>query len=230
MTAEIAALNKHGVALASDSAVTITHQHGDKVFNSANKLFALSKFAPVGIMIYGDASFMNVPWEPLIKTYRSNLKNRRFETIEGYATDFKKFVETNRLFASAEVQRTFLTRRLIQQFWGIRGVIDGVVQQWTYDKHGEMTPDLMTKLVDRVIEKQEARLAEYPRLGDFPKRLITKNARLVAVVRTEVFSKIPLTPEQQKRLDALIGFLCLIPIAYIPSKNSIGFSPSASRT
>ena len=32
------------------------------------------------------------------------------------------------------------------------------------------------------------------------------------------------------RLDALIGFLCLIGIAYIPSKNSIGFSPSASRT
>jgi hypothetical protein len=32
------------------------------------------------------------------------------------------------------------------------------------------------------------------------------------------------------RLDALIGFLSLIGIAYIPSKNSICFSPATRRT
>lgn len=48
MTAEVAVLNKYGVALAADSAVTVDHWHQNKlmtkVYNSANKLFTLSKF------------------------------------------------------------------------------------------------------------------------------------------------------------------------------------------
>jgi len=69
MTAEIGILNTTGVALAADSAVTIG---SSKVFNSADKLFSLSKHHPVGIMIYGNASFMGVPWETIIKIYRRN--------------------------------------------------------------------------------------------------------------------------------------------------------------
>ena len=46
MTAEVAVMNKSAVALAADSAVTISsedpRQGGDKVFNTANKLFTLS--------------------------------------------------------------------------------------------------------------------------------------------------------------------------------------------
>jgi hypothetical protein len=44
MTAEVAILNKIGVALAADSIVTITTANGDKTYNTANKLFALSKY------------------------------------------------------------------------------------------------------------------------------------------------------------------------------------------
>lgn len=48
MTAEIAIMNAQAVALAADSAVTF----GTKVRNTANKIFTLSKFEPVGVMIY----------------------------------------------------------------------------------------------------------------------------------------------------------------------------------
>ena len=67
MTAEIAIMNKEAIALASDSAVTMTGKAGQKIFTSANKLFALSKYHPVGMMIYGSAIFMDVPWETIIK-------------------------------------------------------------------------------------------------------------------------------------------------------------------
>ncbi len=52
MTAEIGVMNRLGVALAADSAVTIG---GDarKVYSSADKLFQLSLGAPVGVMVYG---------------------------------------------------------------------------------------------------------------------------------------------------------------------------------
>ncbi len=91
MTAEVAILNKMGVAMAADSAVSIGGS--GKVYNSANKLFALSKKHPVGIMIYGNAHFMSVPWEIIIKYYRSNeLKESSFPTIQDYAESFLKFL------------------------------------------------------------------------------------------------------------------------------------------
>lgn len=93
MTAEIAILNKSAVALAADSTVTIASGSGEKTYNTVNKLFTLSKLNPVGVMIYGDAEFMDVPWETLIKQYRKQLENRSFNYVRDYAFDFLKWLE-----------------------------------------------------------------------------------------------------------------------------------------
>jgi len=78
MTAEIAIMNRQGIALAADSAVTLG---SGKIYNSADKLYALSKYHPVGIMIYGSARFMGVAWETIIKCYRNNLKDKSFDKL-----------------------------------------------------------------------------------------------------------------------------------------------------
>ena len=75
MTAEVAILNKTAVALAADSAITFS---GNKIFNTGNKLFTLSKYQPIGIMIYGNAEFMGVPWETIIKFFREHLFHKSF--------------------------------------------------------------------------------------------------------------------------------------------------------
>lgn len=93
MTAEICLMNKMGVALAADSAVTIGG--GNKIYNSANKLFALSKFHPVGIMIYGNAFFLRAPWETIIKLYREKLGRTEFERLDEYYNDFISFLTEN---------------------------------------------------------------------------------------------------------------------------------------
>jgi len=69
MTAEIGIISRTGVALATDSAVSISlgDNNIQKIFNSADKLFSLSKYQPVGIMVYGSATLMGIPWETLIK-------------------------------------------------------------------------------------------------------------------------------------------------------------------
>lgn len=89
MTAEIAILNNSGIALAADSAVTIGEQ---KVYNSANKLFTLSKYHPVGIMVYDSADLMGVPWEIIIKEFRAELGNSSYDTLDEYAQHFWKFL------------------------------------------------------------------------------------------------------------------------------------------
>ena len=48
MTAIVAELNMHAVAIAADSAVTMGDTH--KVVNSANKIFTLSKYHLVAVM------------------------------------------------------------------------------------------------------------------------------------------------------------------------------------
>lgn len=92
MTAEIAVLNTQGVALAADSAVTITTPRGSKIYNTANKLFRLSNTEPVGVMVHNAASYMQVPWETLIKEYRRLFGNVSYSTLVEYADDFVDYL------------------------------------------------------------------------------------------------------------------------------------------
>ena len=90
MTAIVAVLNKHGAAIAADSAVTLGDTH--KVINNGNKVFTLSKYEPVGIATYGNASFMGIPWEIIIKTYRKQLNEQKFPKLSYYVSDFLYYV------------------------------------------------------------------------------------------------------------------------------------------
>lgn len=91
MTAEVAIMNTQGIALAADSAVTLGIGAG-KTYNTADKLFALSKYRPVGIMIYGSSRIMGIEWETIIKCYRDFLGNKSFDKLEEYAGDFINYL------------------------------------------------------------------------------------------------------------------------------------------
>jgi len=95
MTAVIGILNKSGVALAADSAVTHSGPNGRKVLNTANKIFTLSKYHPVGVMIYNSASFMDIPWEVLIKEYRRKQGKSKFDSLQEYQNDFVSFIKVS---------------------------------------------------------------------------------------------------------------------------------------
>jgi hypothetical protein len=90
MTAEIAIMNTKGIALAADSAVTF--RNINKTYNTADKLFALSKYHPVGIMIYGSVSIMGIEWETIIKSYRDSLGNKSFDKFSEYSGDFINYL------------------------------------------------------------------------------------------------------------------------------------------
>ena len=107
MTSIVGVLNKRAVAIAADSAVTVGDTH--KVMNTGNKLFSMSKYAPVGIAIYGSASMMDTPWEVIIKCYRRELKTKKFQYLREYVDDFMHYLRIHDFFASVEVQRRNLT-------------------------------------------------------------------------------------------------------------------------
>jgi hypothetical protein len=126
MTAEIAVLNSHGVAMAADSAVSIG---GSKVYNSANKLFALTKKQPVGVMVYGNAQMMSVPWEALIKTYRKELKDKKFDSLLEYGEDFIGYL-TSTVNIGQENENVFIQRQISMLIEGLKEkIIDEEMQQ-----------------------------------------------------------------------------------------------------
>ena len=92
MTAEIGILNKNGVVLASDSAVTLSDGKNSKVFNSARKLFTLSKEHSVGIMIYGNASFMEVPWEVILNEFKQTIGKGVLDNTAQYVDELIRFL------------------------------------------------------------------------------------------------------------------------------------------
>ena len=112
MTTIVGVLNKRAVAIAADSAVTIGNTH--KVMNTGNKLFSLSKYAPVGIGIYGNATLMDTPWEVIIKCYRRELKTKKFLYLREYVDDFMHYLRKHEFFASRDVQLRNLSIQISQ--------------------------------------------------------------------------------------------------------------------
>lgn len=111
MTAIVGFMNKRGVAVAADSAVTLGNTH--KVVNSGNKIFTLSKHAPIGIATYGNASFMDTPWEIIIKLCRKHLGKRKFDSLKEYITFFLEFLHSEEFFLAEEFKRQTLLQRAI---------------------------------------------------------------------------------------------------------------------
>lgn len=117
MTVEIAILNKSAVALAADSAVTVGNK---RTFNTGDKLFMLSKVHPIGVMIYQNIHLMDVPWETIIKSYRKELADQEFGTIQEYCDHFINYLQENRLLFPQDIQTKKYSEKVSNLYIHIR--------------------------------------------------------------------------------------------------------------
>ncbi len=142
-------MNKYGMALAADSAVTL----GQKVYHSAEKLYQLSEHAPVGIMTYGSAQIMGVPWSTVIKTYRRKLGDRHFDFVDQYADDFLKFLASNNPLFPADHQALWF-ESLVGAVW--KGDFLDPVSERFGTSISEWPDDAWSLLEKSVLESREA--------------------------------------------------------------------------
>ena len=93
-------MNRHSLVLASDSAATVTRwengKNEERYFKGSNKIFQISNSEPVGVMIYDSADLQRIPWEIIVKTFRSQLGSTSFPTVREYALQFLSFIEGHR--------------------------------------------------------------------------------------------------------------------------------------
>jgi hypothetical protein len=118
VTTEIAVANRWGIAIAADSAVTVEQMHKErpteKVYNSGNKLFTLSKWHPVGVMIYNGMTLGGTPWETIVKTLRRELKDTNFLRLEEYCHFFFNSLSSHGMLFPSDCVRGVVERNVFR--------------------------------------------------------------------------------------------------------------------
>lgn len=110
MTAEVALLNKQATALAADSKAMFGSGLTVKTYDSVDKLFALSRDHPVGVMIYGNAEFMRVPWEVIIKEFRETHGATARADVHAWSRDFFEYARNFQEFSRRDTELAALTK------------------------------------------------------------------------------------------------------------------------
>lgn len=127
MTAIVGILNKHAVAIAADSAVTVSTGDNTKIYNTSQKIFKISDKNPVALMIYDNAAFMGAPWEVIVDLYRQERGNNTFKKVQDYANDFLKFLSDCEYLNGPEEQRKYLLREMYAIYSRLNDAIDARV-------------------------------------------------------------------------------------------------------
>jgi len=202
MTAEIAILNKQGLAIAADSAITASRPSGDKIFTSANKIFALSKFHPVCVMVYGNAAFMGVPWETIVKVYRKALGARAFRRLHEYALHFLSFLRTDQLLVTAKAQEAYVRGAIFSYLAYMKKELDSSLRSKI--EKGPIGRLTVRKAVADVIDSHHKRWIHAPLFAGLAKDTVRKMrdrcAPIVEEAQRKTFEDLPISKQRRGKL------------------------------
>ena len=103
MTSVVGILNKRGIALAADSSVTRELNKDEKnrltkYIKNGNKMVRLSNAVPVTVMFTGNAEFLGIPWDVIVRRYRQKRGDVAHATVEDAMNDFFSFISQNPVF------------------------------------------------------------------------------------------------------------------------------------
>lgn len=194
MTAEVGIMNRLGVALAADSAVTV-EPSAAKIYTSAEKLFLLAENAPVGIMVYGDANVLGVPWETIIKIYRRRLSQRTFPALEEYVNDFLLFLGNSENLFPASAQEEFVESRAAGFCFYL---LDELGERLDAEAHSrEITEDDIEEIFSALIRDELDVTQEFDLLDQLPDNFTTiireRYHTIITSVENQVFGSLLLS-------------------------------------
>ena len=210
MTAEIAILNSQAVALAADSAVTVSDgtRRAPKIYNTVNKLFTLSKHEPVGVMIYGSAELGGLPVETAVKVFRDQLGHDAFGSLQEYADSFLKFLGTSALLYPQERQDRFVrlgsfrflsrVKQDLNRRVKARIEVDGEISE------GDLKDELTTLLEQhrQAVEAEELLASANP---TDVQSVSAVHSEVIRSVTNEVFEQVPFSDDQRVILRELVS-------------------------
>lgn len=206
MSAGICIMNKNAIALAADSAVTIGQHLA--IHNSANKLFALSRRAAVGVIIYSNAELMCIPVEIILKQYKSELRDKVFPTLEDYVTDFLGFLITRKdLFHFTSNESSYVSDIYTDLLNGLNGDYQLSIKKKIEEVKRELTDSELKEIQKNVVNSTVQFVDNFPVInnGDFYTYI-----KETYWDKIEEYIKIHFNWIDDSQINTLIDRVCLI--------------------
>ena len=160
MTSEVVVMNRAGVALAADSAVTVEMGDSQRVRHSALKLFRLSTHRPVGVMVYNNASLLGVPMETIIKLFRRHLGKEAYGTLREYGDALVQYLDGNDALFPRDVQDRYFLQAVETEYLRIwEELSNEFVERGVYgdgDGKADVAKDVIAKRLEFWRSQQDA--------------------------------------------------------------------------
>ena len=160
MTSQFAAINSEGIALASDSAVTISGREQRSTFNRVNKIFPLGGDHQIAIMICGSPNYLpgNVSWNRIVGLFSDNLKETRLDSFNDYVDQFRRFLKNTKILNDPTQNNLAIQRCLGSWFSSVSKPVDAYL---AYQKGGaeiiygqlELETDELEMSLQQVVEE-----------------------------------------------------------------------------
>lgn len=196
MTTEIAVSNRLGIALATDSAVTITGGGKVKIFDTADKLFELSAQHPAAVMFNGNMDCLGVPWEILVKDFRTAQGDNNRPTIARWTDEFLEYVQGHGL-VSEHLTGGYIENVAGKEIAAVQSRVRYKLDEYVFRRGGDIRKfDLRRVLLETIEERQEF-------LGEFPVATSLSDMMSKQKVHDAYFEKIYSEIEKRFKGDTL---------------------------
>ena len=195
MTCEVIVMNRTGVAVAADTAVTM----GPKVFHHSQKLFPLAADIPVAMLNYGCAEFMGAPWSLVFNAYARHLGGRKMARLEDYATDFLQFLEGFRKLFPVKVQQRWF-KETVERYWKASFAPDGKRRAGPEGQRAQINPLKLARLLkkDAVVWKHYDLLGGFS--SEFVEQILSENGPTLSEIASDLFGSEALDGELHEGL------------------------------
>ena len=211
MTAQVAVMNTLGIALATDSAVSVgpyaNKIYASKIYASTDKLFQLVERAPVAIMISGNADFLGVPWETVIKVYKNQLGHRTFDRLSEYADDFFGFIQSNTSMFPYPLRDEYVERLIVIFLNDLLGEIQNQLDEESNQSDKTKNKNVPT-FIHKVVMERIADEKNSPKIKGFGPATIRdfqkKHDKPIVAGLKEIFKEYSLLPKTKRYLNAFV--------------------------
>ncbi len=127
MSAGICIMNKFGLALAADSACTVTISGKRAVYNTSRKLCPITE--SIAAIHYGNAMYMGVPIGIIFGLFAKHLEGKRFDHLREYADEFIHFLAEKAQMLFPENEGNYLENQVYQLFDWLNDIHDELLEK-----------------------------------------------------------------------------------------------------
>ena len=158
-------------------------------------------------MIYGNADFSGLPWETIVKSFRSQKGDETHEDLASYAESFLNFLRTTKTLFPKKQQDAVTGSLIYSYLLALREGVRKRLDKEAEEKNG-LDDDDIPPIVTKEIKESLAAVRTYPLLDGFDKkfrdRLKSRYSSRISELRKMVFKNLPITSATSRNIATIV--------------------------